>query len=319
MVDSGNERFQVFNHTGEYRAQITRADLQALEHRTIKPPNAIAVDASGNLWITEEGDAVYEFPPGGVPSGRVVFSELLENGEEGKGIGEEPAIAIDASGDLYRGDGIDLVKSRSSANVNVLGTLRGERNACDCSTAAAVDPANQDVYLDEGRSVAHFPASNTSGNVEASDTFGLLGPGALGASSGIAVEGTTGAVYVSDAAAERVDIFIPATLAGATVEAPTEVMKTGALLHGAVNPAGTDVTACQFEYGSERCVFPHAVPCSPESRPLNRCHGQLPGRRFGRSALWRQANTYYYRLAATTRRGPITASKKKSRSRRRPR
>jgi DNA-binding beta-propeller fold protein YncE len=288
VLDGGNERVEVFNARGEYQAQITEADLQATDpEKSVGSLEGIAVDSSGNLWIVDKDGNRYEFPSGGALPGRFIFSNNFS---------VLPGLAINSSGDLYSINGLEVLESEP--NGNELGSLHSEEDdPCDCATAVAVDPATDGVYVDQGTSVAHFLASNVSGT--ANDSFGSVGPSALIDGSGVAVDGSTDAVYVADVARHSVDIFDATTLAEVTTEAASGVAPIDATLHGAVNPAGFPVSACQFEYGTEAGVYPDRAPCSP-APPYT---GNVAVAVEAALSSLKVDTTYHYRLAATDANG----------------
>ena len=283
VLDGGNERIEVFNASGAYQSQITTADLAATSpSRQVGSFEGVAVDAGGNLWIYDSNANLYEFPAGGVGSGRYVFNTSY---------GVTPGLAIDSSGDFYVLRGEPYVEKFGPS-----GTDLAEFDLCGCAAAVTVDPMSDDVFVDHGTSVAHFLASNASGTP--SDSFGSTGPSPLVQGTGIAVRGLSGTVYVADAASNSVDIFVPATLPDVTTEAPASVSTTTEMLHGTVNPDEIPVTACQFEYGTEAGLYPHTIACSP-----------TPGSGGASVAVSAQASglapntTYHFRLAATNGQG----------------
>jgi DNA-binding beta-propeller fold protein YncE len=281
VLDSGNERVEVLNAKGEYLGQITTAEAELTG-----PIMGVAVDVSGNLWISARGGGplgnVYEFGRGGVLPGSLIFSLNPLYGPIGA---IKPGLAIDSSGDLY------VMSGNGSVHKLEPGGNQIAANFDSGGSEIAIDPATEDVYVDNGGSVAHFLASTDS----LKDSFGA---GALLAGSGIAV-GPTGDVYVADSASSRVDIFAPTTLAEVSVEAATGVERTAATLTGTINPDGIKVESCEFEWGTQQGELTHTVPCSPAApyegtanipveAPLN---GLLSD------------TTYYYRLSATDANG----------------
>jgi hypothetical protein len=82
---------------------------------------------------------------------------------------------------------------------------------------------------------------------------------------GSAVDGASGEIYVSDPGAGKVDVF-GSDAPAVTVGSPTNVTKETATLSGTVDPRGTTVTSCEFEYGVAdefgRGSYEHTVLCS---------------------------------------------------------
>jgi DNA-binding beta-propeller fold protein YncE len=295
VLDRGTElpgnRVEVFNAKGEYQSQITDASLEAAANQSELGFVNIAMDASGNLWtVTSNYEHAILFAGGGT-SGRVIFN---------LGGVPWPGLAIDSSGDLYIPDQrnnsaseqIGYIQKFEQSGIEI-GTLSSEYSL----TAMAVDPASGDLYGDQGTSVVRFLASGGSGL--ANDSFGSVGPNALAQGAGIAVKGSTGVVYVADAARNRVDIFDVTTVAGVSTEAASPVSAVAATLHGMVNPAGIPVTACQFEYGTKRGVYLNSVPCVPAVSPGSPLTGTSPVAVSAELAGLSPATTYHYRLAAT--------------------
>ena len=280
VLDAGNERVEVFNAKGEYQAQITSADLAATKPgQPVGSLQGVAVDALGNLWIYDSNANMYRFPKGDLPGG-FAFNT---------GFSVSPGLALDSSSHFYviYGSGFPEVL-KAGPNGEYLATSDG----CGCATAVAIDPVGGDLYVDQGTSVAHVLAANGSGTPN--DTFASSGPGRLTLGSGVAVNGSVDSVYVADATANRVNVYNAATLPDVTTEAGTAVTKTAALLHGTVNPDKTEVTACEFEWGTEPGVYPNEAACS-----------SLPGSGGAPVAVSAEITslggntTYYYRLAAT--------------------
>jgi hypothetical protein len=84
-----------------------------------------------------------------------------------------------------------------------------------------------------------------------------------------------------------------------TAEATSNITKTSATLHGAVNPKGTSVTACEFEYGPFEGFYPEAIPCA-EALPLSGTSSVPVSAAFtGLSP----STTYYFQLSATNANG----------------
>jgi DNA-binding beta-propeller fold protein YncE len=290
VLDGGNDRVEVFNAKGEYVRQITTT-----EAGLAGPIIGVAVDTGGNLWLFTQGQPlgdVYEYPPGGALPGRLIFS-LPDIAA-----GVNPGLALDSSGDLYIFRG-----SRGVIKLEPSGNPVAEFGS---GSAMTIDPANQDLYVDEGASVAHYLAPDTG---TLNDVFGSVGPNKLVAGAGVAVNGSTGDVYVADSAGNRVDVFTPTTLAEVHVGAATGVEQTVATLHGTVNPDEIPVSACEFEYVSVAAFdstgsqggFATAklAPCAPPPPYTGKAPQTVEAQLSGLTA----STSYYYRLAATDSNG----------------
>ena len=87
------------------------------------------------------------------------------------------------------------------------------------------------------------------------------GEGELGNSSGVAIDGASGAIYVADRGADAIDVMsAPIIIPSVAAEPATEVLVTKATLNGTVNPSGLAVSECVFEYG-ETSSYGLSKPC----------------------------------------------------------
>jgi hypothetical protein len=191
--------------------------------------------------------------------------------------------------------------------------------------AVAVDPATGHLYADDQSSVAEWDtgAMNRNTVVHENGTFAAAGtlvarfgsPELSGTSGqgGIAVNGKTGEIYVSNPGANpgegKVYVFgsvAPAVTAGE----PTDVTREAASVSGMVDPRGVAVSECKFVYGRTNEVgngpYDHSVPCrqtpgeiGAESSPVA-VSAQLEGLTHG--------ELYHFRLIATNANGAGQAS-----------
>jgi DNA-binding beta-propeller fold protein YncE len=281
VIDGNGSQVDVFNARGEYQGRITKGDLSAAGKLVeLGLMRGIAVDAQGNLWI-DDNTHMLEAQPGGVPPVSLRFAT------------GGTVVTFDPSGNLYAIPTVSADQpflEEYDSTGNHLLTVRTQNTFCNvCTSAVAADPVSGDIYVDRVTSIVRYPA----GSGQAGESFGVAGTGALAEGSGMAVMGSTGSVYVADAARNRVDIFNPVTLAVVGAQAPTAVTKSSALLQGVVNPAGIEVTSCQFEWGTEPGIYPNTAPCSPApgagSAPVS----------VSANANLAPSTTYNYRLSAT--------------------
>ena len=68
------------------------------------------------------------------------------------------------------------------------------------------------------------------------------------ASKGIAVDAGNGVVFASDVVENDVVFFDPVTLPTVSLTALSEQTPKSVTLNGTVNPEGSPVTSCEFEY-----------------------------------------------------------------------
>ncbi|HEY3958933.1 MAG TPA: NHL repeat-containing protein [Solirubrobacteraceae bacterium] len=257
----------------------------------------IAVDGSGALEVINSESQVFRFAQD------ASFTEELAVAR-----GTAPAgLAVDPAGDLFKANGEPSIEE-----INAAGSDIGQVTSSISATALAVQAATGDLYVDEGGDIEHYvfaapgvvsEQGGTSCDVEsfvgcaASDVFGI---GSLSGGAGIAVDPSSETAYVADTASQRIDVFIgPVLLPDATTEAPTAVSESTATLNGTVNPDGTEVKSCEFEYGSEPGVFNGTVPCAPVT-PYN---GSAPITVNAELDGLTMYTIYHYRLAVTNANG----------------
>jgi hypothetical protein len=259
----------------------------------------LAVDAAGNLWVS--GSMTFEAPN----KSQSRYAVLSEFDEDGTGIQSWPdtsvslgagGIAVDGEDDLYLSAFVSrpIVVKFSSSGTN-LGTVF-EAQAASQFTGIARDSTTGVLYLDvAGDSVEQTPqgcepeAPCTS--VESFGSEQLKGDG-----SGVATNAATGTVYVAASTTGRVLVYL-ASLSAVTASAGEITAKT-ATLKGTVDPLGSTVSNCRFEYGTS-IQYGNSVPCegSVGSGP-SPVQVHITGLEAGA--------VYHYRLVAAA--GSVTAN-----------
>ncbi len=272
VIDPGHDVIDEFSATGEYKGQLTPADMcnptdckfkkelgqGALRNEKLTGVN---VDPSGNIWTS---DLVREEIPNGESQGITFVDEC---GDTGGCVtkfpfygGDVEGMGVDSSDNLYVLTGSQIVR------VALSGEVKGEIQAKSHSSrplAFAVDLLASDTLFDEGDSVALF-APIAEGAIAKSpiETFPTEG---LAESHGIAVNSASveTTAYATELDAGRVETFNYLSLPTVATQAPSGVSETALTLHGTVEPEGEPVSECYFEYGSEAGVYTNRVPCSP--------------------------------------------------------
>jgi hypothetical protein len=197
--------------------------------------DGIAVDTSGDLWALTS-----DFGQGGGPG------EVYEFGQEGafkENFGRRESslggIAVGAPGEIYYAR-----------------TLYPPVGQEVQTTGVALDTAGKELYEDFGE----FFGSSIKSAQEAFTSPGLeKGGGAgLAVDSSVGTAVSSGAVYAADAATDMVEAFD----VGLEVETDgaSEVTAATATLNGTVDPKGSPVSECYFEYG-ETIEYGQRVEC----------------------------------------------------------
>ncbi len=283
VLDRGHGVIDKFDSTGHYIAQLNGADtpgglFEPGEAET-KSITGVAVDAKGDVWVTIYKGPIYKFSD-------AQENKYLSQRVTAFGLGD--GVAVDGEENLY----VDIV--REFAKVNVSGETLIHSFGNDLQAyRVAVDVPGKEVYLDNRDSIEAFDLDGApveSCIAPANECFGL---GHLEFSKGIAVDGSSGTVYVSDESLDTVSIFEGIVLPDVSMSAVTGQQTRAVTLNGTVNPHGRPVTSCVFEFGTTG-AYGQSVPCSPaslgeESTPVS-VSAQLSGLTPG--------TEYHYRLVA---------------------
>ncbi len=249
----------------------------------------VSVDSSGNVYVGLYSSHVNKYVPAANPVTNAQYASTLA------GLSGVCNVAADSAGDVFTDKWSSGPVTRYEPSQ--FGSLSATGSVVDTQgSTLAVDPANQELYVDEKNQITQFgPNGEPFEKPEAA--FANEGAGSISGSAGVATSTANHDIYASDGNG-HISVFGPGVeLAEVTTGTPTELTKSSARLNGIVNPGGIAVTACQFEYGVEVGVFPNTTACSP-----------LPG---GASESVQVSATltgltlgnYHYRLAATNANG----------------
>ncbi len=282
--EAGHEVIDKFNPEGEYLGQITGLS---------SPPLGVGVDPSGNVRVDLKAPE-----PGGAFLPVEIFDDSASNAfltfvdQNDRDSGGDGVYGFATAGQPG-GDYPVLSPCGCVARLGANGEHAGRVDTGASAVAVAVDPADGHVFVDEQSALTHSvsewdagemngpPISSGPEAVQATGTvvssFGsqeLEGPSPE--QGGIALDGATGDVYVSNPADGRVYVFgasAPLATTGAAANVTqTNVTQTSATLRGMVDPRGVAVTECRFEYdtgGSNDLTLPlpvleHSAPCLTE-------------------------------------------------------
>jgi hypothetical protein len=229
VVDASQGVVDKFSATGEYISQLTGFASTVF---------GVAVDPSGNVWVAEGGkeeeNGVREFSDG-------VANTLLTSFTPE--FGRSRGIAVDSEDNLYLLRGAPNVAKFSKEGA----PIEGEVTTCECVRGLAIDPATNELFVDQESLVAQYGPFGKPYR-EPEHKFGRSE--VLVDGSGIAVDGATGIVYVADAGKNDVDTFG----FGSPPSAPETLPASGetpatAVLHGKLKPPATQL-GYDFEYNA---------------------------------------------------------------------
>ncbi len=245
----------------------------------------LAIDSQGDLYVSDYAhNVVDEFKSNGEDVGQIESA-----------LTKEPAnLAIDATDDLYVSQFEGAVQKLKIDPLT--GTIEHEQASFGPqigSRDVAVDPSTNDVYVSYVSEVAHYEPLGAE-----------LAPISLAGmdSEGVAVNGSTHEIYVSDKGHEDVEVYGPITVPDVKTGPSTGATETSTILTGEVNPLGTSAASYYFEYG-ETTAYGATTPAPPGASAGSGgvftavtpqpAEGLIPG------------TTYHYRLDATNSSGLI--------------
>jgi hypothetical protein len=286
--ESDGEKVLIYNPAGEPAGELSES-----EGKPWGEPCGVAVDPAGNVYVGLFPYHVNEYTP---------KSETLSNDDYVSTLSmptsEKPVcnIAADAEGNVYvdaydEGPVTKYPASQFNTSENPAVPAPPDPFAVAGSTLA-VDPATDNVLVDETNGLTQYtPAGTLAGK------FAGGGPGAVSESFGVAVDSTSGEVYVNGKTA--VEIFgAEAVVPDATTGEASNETPRATTVHGTVDPDETSVIACKFEYGTGE-TYGHSVACSP-SVPYA---GSAPVAVSAELTGLEHHTTYHYRLVASNANG----------------
>jgi len=285
VTNTGDNVIDKFSASGKYEGELTGTCEKTEESSPCKGSklnlfsalDGVAVDPRGLVWVDQSSEEIDSFSDAQANE-FYSRSEPISYGNEsfiGLPGGPTPGLAVDSKDDLYvdydsghrlvarlnslqelipgSGEGIPVAEPDKGLEVGAPQPPRTN----GLKTGIAVDLSNDNIYLDMNQNTAeleHAPITDveeltadgllieTFGSEQLSDQGG----------SGLAVNSSTGTVYVADDVAGAVFVYqtvpTPSVLTGAASDLQTE---GGATLNGTVDPEGLALEECRFEYISD--------------------------------------------------------------------
>ncbi|HST55159.1 MAG TPA: hypothetical protein VLJ42_04590, partial [Solirubrobacteraceae bacterium] len=204
VVDSANNRVEKFSAAGAYVSQIDGTSGATPFGQLY----GVAVGTTGDVWVYQASGEIDEFDSTGV----FLMSFPCP-------CGPSPGFGVDSHGNVYANWYYHVFEKVSGLGVDI-GTV--DSSGTDTAIGVAGD---DELYIDQGTSIAHYPAScdPSAGRCTPSDTFGASGTGSIAQGQGVAVDDASGVVYVADAGDNTVKLFTEATLPDAATGAASGV------------------------------------------------------------------------------------------------
>jgi hypothetical protein len=251
----------------------------------------VATDTKGNVYAADYGSSsVVKFSPTGTQLARIDVSAS---------VGRPSAIALDAAGDLfvqgyyhggvykYPANGLGEIEPAVFSQVVSTG-----------ATGVAVDTSANTLFVGLGNHVNEYDATTLAPAHE-------FGYGVLSESDRIAVNSTTGRVYVADNNFSKNNVAVFGGLvttpdATVTIEPPGTITGTTAVLNAKIDDNGALPTFWQFEISKNGTTWTKAG--SKGSTAGNQSGSQITATATGLT----HKTKYFYRVVAT-KGGPADA------------
>lgn len=296
-----------FSSSGTFEREVDGSETPHGVFTSLSETGAIAVDGKGYLWVAD-GKRMMEFS--NAPSNAYIGNSEIPATERPQSKGEywEEYYFIPVFSLAVNNAGRDLfVYSYYNGWCCGLYTFGPDDSLLNSKASPGWPNTNGRIILTWDPAASQLYAAGWTGGTEVQQYSEELEPigapfgsGDLSAVNGVAVDGATGMVYVSDnVSPPQVRIFAPVYLPDVTTEDATGVGHTDATLNGHLAPdarGGGEITSCDFEYGTTES-YGSTVPCD-QATPMSGASSvsaQLSG--------LTQEKTYHYRLAATNANG----------------
>jgi hypothetical protein len=252
------------------------------------PLGGVAVNGAGELWVYSN-NSLFRINASGV-----VVGSATTPGETAR-----TGMAVNASNRLFTGSTEDqlIAMEPSGVWVGFMTSLAGpvQYGGGPDVTGIGVDEVEGGVFVDERDVVAHLAAGCVPGEDHYLGPFCSpveeFGAGVLTSGAGVGVDSGSHSVFVADAGSGKVDVF-GVVLEGET-SAPSGVGPQGAQLNGIVDPEGTEVTSCLFQYGTSES-YGREVPCEESAAQIG--SGSSPIEVHADVTGLDDASAYHYRL-----------------------
>lgn len=280
---------EIFNSAGE--------NIGALSEEAGVPWGeacGVAVDASGDVYVGLYSEHINKYVPTGNPVTNADYSSSIA------GVSGVCNVGADSLGNAYSitwsSGPVTRYDPSQFGSLSATGsTVDGKGNSM------AVDPATDEVYVDEGSQIAQF-GPNGEPFEQPISTFAASGPGAISGSVGITFSGYNGHIYASNGQG-AINVYGPGiVLPDIVTGEASSVQPESATVSGTANPVGVAVTECKFEYGTS-ASYGQSVPCAESPAEIGtgsspvQVHANLTGLTSGTS--------YHYRLAAANANGTV--------------
>jgi hypothetical protein len=293
--DAGLHLVDIFAPTGEYLGQLT--GVSGGLFGSSSRPAGVAVGDDGTLFVSDFGEKkIYKYVPSANPplnSDGQVFSTAVS----------DPGRLAIAGGQLFVSQRPGRVFRLASDGAIQCFVQDGANDQ------VGANPANDHLLVGNGSEISEYDAGEYDASNCTEAKFSSLEPIARfkATSKDIAVEASSGRLFL--AAFQRVEVWsdlVP--IPEPNVAAASNIGKTSAILNGAIETFGEELTECRFEYVAEadydqEAENPYAagetIPCAESFAEIGTGSAAVHANIFGLQPETR----YHYRLVVANANG----------------
>ena len=254
VTQIGDHLVDIFAPSGEFKGQISEYEeggAKALENVC-----GVTVDPSGNVYVADFSTGIHKYDPAGNNIANFSTVPLPCTLAAGAGPTSGFLFANRLFGPLFKLD----------ANSGEVKYEVSKEN-----TTVTVNPVSGQVLTATRSEVREFAASGASSATQTGSTA------AASPVSGVAVDATSGNLYLSREGAQSLDVFGPVvTVPDVKTEAATELTANSATLNATIAAANVPGASCHFQYTTEaayladKAIVGHdgfsgaqSAPCEP--------------------------------------------------------
>jgi hypothetical protein len=305
-----------FSSSGKFIDRVT----SHIEFEEFGHPMGITVDGQGFLWVSWTEGYLTGFSPEGARTEAEPYAPEIA-ARPGLAVRTLEATSAGVPNDeffeswepieVFGDEGSEVPCSLEPCAIAKLSTVEqelehavaippGEVVSPDLASGPISDIAAEvtgdDIVVDEGFALAVY--------TDAGELVQRLGGGQLEGATGVAVDQRTGAIYVADTPARKIEVFVPEPPGAPSIDrtAASGVSSSSAALEASVDADGQE-TAISFEYGSSNCAQGGCTDAEGTTLPASfgdgSTHSDVSGLAPG--------TTYDYRIVATNGSGSATA------------
>jgi hypothetical protein len=251
----------------------------------------IAVDQTGDLRVYNEHEHLFTFEADGA-SVATCHAGLLA--------GPGPGGIATSGSNAYVHDGFGRIQAVEPSCVSGEAQITQDQVPELSAEGVDVDNSSGDFYVVRGGTLVEDIPGSCVPSANGCAPSQAFGEGVLDGASGLAVDQGSGLVLVANAGSDTLAAF--EVVLEATVAAASNLSGHEALLHGAVNPEGVELSSCEFEIGKSTS-YGSQIPCAQAPSAIGK--GQSPVSVDATASALAGGGTYHFRLHARSPSGTV--------------